>query len=79
MVGNRIAKPELIRKCIETSNKVMLLFNYYQDPRNTFQGEYDVVVDFKHSMQDLCDCAYCHDKANLSALSSERLDAQQQR
>ena len=77
MVGNWIAKPEFIRKCIEASKMVMLLFNDYQDPRNTILGEYDIVVDFKHRMLDLCDCVYYRDKASLSALSSERLDAQQ--
>ena len=74
LVGNWISNPAFIQKCLDAGKKVVLLFNDFQDPRNTIQSEYDAVVAFKHSMQGLCASADYRDKDSLSALLNENLD-----
>lgn len=74
MVGNWIANPDFVQKCAKAGKKVVLLFNDYQDPRNTIQSEYDTVVAFKHRMRDVCACADYHDKSSLADILNGKLD-----
>lgn len=74
LVGNWISNPAFIQKCVDLGKKVVLLFNDFQDPRNTIQGEYDAVVSFKHSIHGQCAIADYHDKDSLSALLNDTLD-----
>lgn len=74
LVGNWISNPAFIQKCVDAGKKVVLLFNDFQDPRNTIQSEYDAVVAFKHRMQGQCAIADYRDKDSLSALLNENLD-----
>lgn len=73
IVGNWIGDTRFIETCIESGKQVILLFNAFQDPKNTINSEHYQVKVFRDMIESHCNCAEYNGISNLTQLLNERL------